>query len=306
MADNKKYYYLKLKEDFFDSDEMLLLQGMKDGYLYSDILMKMYLRSLKNEGRLMYKDYIPYSLEMISTITRHQVGTVERAMKIFEQLKLVEVLDNGAIYMMDIQNFIGQSSTEADRQRKYYRRIQDEKKLSGSQAPEALIPEMQEPEQEKPPVEKPPKPKKATVKKEDTMQLYERLVPDYALGGEIREKMREWCTYKIERKEGYKEQGMKSLLRQVEKKVAEIREKMREWCTYKIERKEGYKEQGMKSLLRQVEKKVAEFGEGRVCDLIEECMSNNWKGIIWDKMTQIPQRSAGDRIQNRVSEVDNW
>lgn len=30
MADNKKYYYLKLKEDFFDSDEMLLLQGMKD------------------------------------------------------------------------------------------------------------------------------------------------------------------------------------------------------------------------------------------------------------------------------------
>ena len=61
MADNKKYYYLKLKEDFFDSDEMLLLQGMKDGYLYSDILMKMYLRSLKNEGRLMYKDYIPYS-----------------------------------------------------------------------------------------------------------------------------------------------------------------------------------------------------------------------------------------------------
>ena len=56
MADNKKYYYLKLKEDFFDSDEMLLLQGMKDGYLYSDILMKMYLRSLKNEGRLMYKD----------------------------------------------------------------------------------------------------------------------------------------------------------------------------------------------------------------------------------------------------------
>ena len=205
--------------------------------------MKMYLRSLKNEGRLMYKDYIPYSLEMISTITRHQVGTVERAMKIFEQLKLVEVLDNGAIYMMDIQNFIGQSSTEADRQRKYYRRIQDEKKLSGSQTPEALIPEMQEPEQEKP--------------------------PDYALGGEIREKMREWCTYKIERKEGYKEQGMKSLL-------------------------------------RQVEKKVAEFGEGRVCDLIEECMSNNWKGIIWDKMMQIPQRSAGDRIQNRVSEVDNW
>lgn len=46
---------------------------------------------------------------------------------------------------------------------------------------------MLEPEQEKTPAEKPPKPKKATVKKEDTMQLYERLVTDYALGGEIRD-----------------------------------------------------------------------------------------------------------------------
>ena len=35
MADKKTYYYLKLKEGFFDSEDMLLLQGMKDGYIYS-------------------------------------------------------------------------------------------------------------------------------------------------------------------------------------------------------------------------------------------------------------------------------
>ena len=39
------------------------------------------------------------------------------------KLDLIEMLDNGAIYMMDIQNFIGQSSSEADRQREYYNRI---------------------------------------------------------------------------------------------------------------------------------------------------------------------------------------
>lgn len=55
---NKKYYYLKLKENFFESEEMVLLQQMKDGYLYSDILLKMYLRSLKGEGQLMYKNCI--------------------------------------------------------------------------------------------------------------------------------------------------------------------------------------------------------------------------------------------------------
>ena len=47
MADTRKYYYLKLKENFYDSEEMILLQNMQDGYLYSDILMKLYLRSLK-------------------------------------------------------------------------------------------------------------------------------------------------------------------------------------------------------------------------------------------------------------------
>ena len=52
MADNRKYYYLKLKENFFDSDSIVLLEDMKDGILYSNILLKLYLKSLKNGGRL--------------------------------------------------------------------------------------------------------------------------------------------------------------------------------------------------------------------------------------------------------------
>lgn len=127
MADNKKYYYLKLKENFFDSESMKLLQGMNDGYIYSDVLLKLYLQSLRQEGRLMYRDLIPYTPEMIAAVTGHQVGTVEKAMKIFVQMGFIEILDNGAIYMMDIQNFIGQSSSEADRIRDYRRSINAEK-----------------------------------------------------------------------------------------------------------------------------------------------------------------------------------
>ncbi len=129
MADSKKYYYLKVKENFFDSEDMKILQGMKDGYLYSDILLKMYLRSLRQEGRLMYRGIIPYTPDMIATVTGHQIGTVEKAMKIFEQMGFVEILDNGAIYMMDIQNFIGQSSSEADRIRSYRKTINAEKSM---------------------------------------------------------------------------------------------------------------------------------------------------------------------------------
>ena len=103
MADIKKYYYLKLKEDFFESDEMLILQKMPSGYLYSDILMKLYLRSLKAEGKLMYRGRIPYSPEVLATVCRHEVGVIEKALEVFRQLGLIEILDNGAIYMMDIQ-----------------------------------------------------------------------------------------------------------------------------------------------------------------------------------------------------------
>jgi len=119
VADNKKYYYLKLKENFFESDEAIILESMPDGYIYSNILLKLYLRSLKNNGLLMFNNLIPYNTQMLATITRHQVGTVEKAIQIFQQLKLIEVLDNGALYMTNIQNFVGKSSTNADRIRKY-------------------------------------------------------------------------------------------------------------------------------------------------------------------------------------------
>ena len=92
MADNRKYYYLKLKENFFDSDSIVLLEDMKDGILYSNILLKLYLKSLKNGGKLQLDE-------------------------IFRQLGLVEQLDSGAFYMTDIELMIGQSSTEAERKR---------------------------------------------------------------------------------------------------------------------------------------------------------------------------------------------
>ena len=128
MSDNQKYYYLKLVDNFFDRDEMIILESMPDGYLYSNILLKLYLRSLKNTGKLMFNDRIPYNSTMLANVTRHPVAVVEKAIDIFRQLGLVEILDNGAIYMLDIQDFIGKSSTEADRKRNYRRRIDEEKK----------------------------------------------------------------------------------------------------------------------------------------------------------------------------------
>ena len=148
MADNQKYYYMRLKESFFDDDAVKILEAMPDGYLYSNILLKLYLKSLKCNGRLMYNDKIPYNAGVLATLTNHSVGVVEKALGVFESLGLIEVLDNGAIYMLDIQNYIGKSSTEADRKRAYRSQIEEEKKLllgqtsgqmSGKSTPEIEI-----------------------------------------------------------------------------------------------------------------------------------------------------------------------
>ena len=53
MSENKKYYYMKLKENFFSSERMVVLEMMPDGILYSNLLLKMYLMSLKHNGILM-------------------------------------------------------------------------------------------------------------------------------------------------------------------------------------------------------------------------------------------------------------
>lgn len=129
MSDNQKYYYMRLKENFFESDNMILMETMPDGYLYSNILLKLYLRSLKDNGRLMLNGRIPYNAQMIAAVVRQQVGTVEKALTIFKDLGLIEILSNGAIYMADIQEYIGKSSSEADRKRAYRSRIEGEQKL---------------------------------------------------------------------------------------------------------------------------------------------------------------------------------
>lgn len=264
MADSKKYYYLKLKEGFFESDEIKILESMKDGYIYSNILLKLYLKSLRNEGRLMYRNVIPYTPEILATLVGHQVGVVEKALQVFEKLGLTETLDNGAIYMMDIQNFIGKSSTEADRQRAYYNKVQVEKEQL-KEISEQDVKELPEMDQEKTEAESVEETK---AKKENTMQLFLRLAPEY--------------------------------------KISDIlQEKLSQWFRYKTERKEPYKEQGMKSLLKRVEKQSEKYGDNAVCDLIDECMENTYKGIIWDKLEKRkPSQNSGMQRNYNFEELE--
>lgn len=138
MSDNKKYYYLKLKDNFYDSDEIKILEEMENGYKYTTLLLKLYLRSLKNEGALRLNEFIPYDNKMIAAVTNMDIDTVRVAMDIFKKLKLIEVLEDGTIYLLNIQNYIGESSTEADRIRDYRKAIELKKHIEIPQNAESV------------------------------------------------------------------------------------------------------------------------------------------------------------------------
>ena len=129
MAENKKYYFLKLKENFFDQREIVVLEGSKEGILYVNILLKLYLKSLQHNGKLLLNEQTPLSAEMIALLTRHEAGTVERAMRAFMQLGLVVVQENDIYYMPEIEQMTGKGSSDAERKARYRRQKVEENTL---------------------------------------------------------------------------------------------------------------------------------------------------------------------------------
>lgn len=131
MSDCKNYYYLKLKDNFFDRPEIKAVESMQSGYEYICIMQKMYLRSLEREGKLMLTDTIPYDITMLSSVLGHKQETIKTAIEVFDKLGLCALMSDKSIYMTEIQNFIGKSSSEGDRKRKYRAEIEDKKKQIG-------------------------------------------------------------------------------------------------------------------------------------------------------------------------------
>ena len=84
MSDNRKYYYLKLKENYFDDDSIVLLESMQDGVLYSNILLKLYLKSLKHGGRLQLDENIPYTAQ-IYRMTKEVFAGVQHLFELLGQ-----------------------------------------------------------------------------------------------------------------------------------------------------------------------------------------------------------------------------
>lgn len=121
INDSKKYYWLKLKEDFFEEDTISWLEEQENGVYYSNFYLKLCLKSLKTGGiliRSVGEILIPYDISKLAEITRVNKDTAIVAMELFKKIGLVQILENGEIYLSQLNNMVGAETRAAERMRK--------------------------------------------------------------------------------------------------------------------------------------------------------------------------------------------
>lgn len=118
MAENKKYYWLKLNRNFFKRHDVRIIEEMPNGKDYVLFYLKLLLESIDHEGELRFSETIPYNEQMLSVITNTNIDIVKAAMSIFTELKMVEIYDDQTIYMNEVQKLIGSETAAAERMRR--------------------------------------------------------------------------------------------------------------------------------------------------------------------------------------------
>ena len=248
----KKYFWLKMPRNFFEKHYIKILRAKDNGDLLVMFYIWMITESIDHEGKLRFSEDIPYDAEMLAEASGFALQIVTQALQQFSKLQLVVTESDGTLFLPKSLKMIGSESASAQRVREY--REREKNKTKPTETPENTEcnervtesnVDVQKCNIEKELEKELEKENKKGGKRETTQSIFERLLPEYAISDVMADKLREWFKYKTERKDGYKEQGMKSLL-------------------------------------KQVANKVSVYGDTAVCNLIDECMSNGWKGIIWD------------------------
>ena len=117
MAENGKYYWLKLKRDFFKRHDIRIIEEMPNGKDYILFYLKLLLESVDHEGSLRFSDTIPYNEQMLSVVTNTNIDIVRSAMKLFIELNMMSIYDDKTIYMNEVEKLIGSETKWAEKKR---------------------------------------------------------------------------------------------------------------------------------------------------------------------------------------------
>lgn len=118
LAKDKKYYWLKLKKDFFKRHDIKIIESMPNGKDYILFYLKLLVESVDHDGNLRFNDTIPYDENMLAVITNTNIDIVKSAMRIFTELKMIDVMEDNTIFMKEVEKMLGSETYWADQKRK--------------------------------------------------------------------------------------------------------------------------------------------------------------------------------------------
>lgn len=132
--DKTKFYWLQLKEDFFEDEAIEWLEEQENGKDYVLFYLKLCLKSLKSDG-VLYRTVgtllVPYDTKKLAELTKTNFDTVVNAMKLLTQIGLVTIYENGTIFMEQVSEMIGSQSVGA-----FKKQQQLQRKKTGNLLPE--------------------------------------------------------------------------------------------------------------------------------------------------------------------------
>lgn len=140
-----KFYWLQLKEDFFEEDSIEWLEEQENGHKYSLFYLKLCLKSLKTNGILIRKVgnmLVPYDNKKLAEMTRTPVDTVIVAMELLKGIGLVRILENGELYIAQLENMIGSQSKSALKKQQQ-RQLKQQLLLDGGQEGDKCPPKIE-------------------------------------------------------------------------------------------------------------------------------------------------------------------
>lgn len=120
---NKKYYWLKLKRDFFKRHDIRIIEEMPNGKDYILFYLKLLCESVDHEGMLRFSEAIPYSDSMLATITNTNIDIVRSAIKAFTELGMMEILEDGTLFLHEVEKMLGFETKYAEQKRLYREKV---------------------------------------------------------------------------------------------------------------------------------------------------------------------------------------
>ena len=125
MAEKKRFYWIKLKENFFDIETIDWLISQKNGCEYIVLYQKLCLLTANKGGKLAMQVgemIIPYDVNKIARDTKFSVDTVIVAMELFKKIGLIYEQEDGVLKIPYVEEMVGSETTSAQRVREFRQR----------------------------------------------------------------------------------------------------------------------------------------------------------------------------------------